>query len=178
MLKNEKAKFAVYPGTFDPITNGHIDIIKRTLRIFPKVIVAVAPNPKKTPLFTLNERLEMIREATEGLADLSIETFGGLLIHYLRQKGAHAIIRGIRAVSDFEYEFQMALMNRKLDSKIETIFLMPSEEYSYLTSTLIKEVASYGGDVFDLVPKGVSAKLQEKFPQRVPPREKDEEGEQ
>lgn len=163
MPKNEKLKFAVYPGTFDPITNGHIDIIRRTLRLFPNVIVAVAPNPKKAPLFSLEERLGMIREATQGLHDLTIESFDGLLIHYLRRKGATAIVRGIRAVSDFEFEFQMALMNRKLDSQIETIFLMPSEEYSYLTSTLIKEVASYGGDVSDLVPKIVSEKLDEKF---------------
>ncbi len=163
MPKNEKLKFAVYPGTFDPITNGHVDIIKRTLRLFPNVIVAVAPNPKKAPLFNLEERIGMIREATRGLPDLTIESFTGLLIHYLRRKGATAIIRGIRAVSDFEFEFQMALMNRKLDSQIETMFLMPSEEYSYLTSTLIKEVASYGGDVSDLVPKVVLTKLQEKF---------------
>lgn len=168
MPKNEKLKFAVYPGTFDPITNGHIDIIKRTLRLFPNVIVAVAPNPQKTPLFNIDERLGMIREATQGFPDLTIEPFSGLLIHYLRRKGAGAIIRGIRAVSDFEFEFQMALMNRKLDSKIETIFLMPSEEYSYLTSTLIKEVASYGGDISDLVHKSVLAKLQEKFAKRKP----------
>lgn len=166
MPKNEKVKFAVYPGTFDPITNGHIDIIKRTLRLFPNVIIAVAPNPKKAPLFNLEERLGMIREATQGFLDLTIESFSGLLIHYLRRKGATAIIRGIRAVSDFEFEFQMALMNRKLDTKIETIFLMPSEEYSYLTSTLIKEVASYGGEISDLVPKAVLKKLQEKFPMR------------
>lgn len=166
MPKNEKVKFAVYPGTFDPITNGHIDIIKRTLRLFPNVIVAVAPNPKKAPLFNLEERLAMIREATHGFLDLTIESFSGLLIHYLRRKGATAIIRGIRAVSDFEFEFQMALMNRKLDTTIETIFLMPSEEYSYLTSTLIKEVASYGGEISDLVPKVVLKKLQEKFPMR------------
>jgi pantetheine-phosphate adenylyltransferase len=168
MAKNEKLKFAVYPGTFDPITNGHIDIIKRTLRLFPNVIVAVAPNPKKTPLFNIDDRIAMIREATKGFPDLTIEPFSGLLIHYLRRKEATAIIRGIRAVSDFEFEFQMALMNRKLDSQIETIFLMPSEEYSYLTSTLIKEVASYGGDISDLVPKVVLAKLQEKFSVREP----------
>ena len=166
MSKSEKLKIAVYPGTFDPITNGHIDIIRRALRIFPHLIVAVAPNPKKTPLFSLDDRLHMIHQATEGLADLTVEAFSGLLTHYLRRKGATAIIRGIRAVSDFEFEFQMALMNRKLDSDIETVFLMPSEEYSYLTSTLIKEVASYGGDVSDFVPKGVTDKLSEKFPAR------------
>jgi pantetheine-phosphate adenylyltransferase len=164
MSKIEQPKFAVYPGTFDPITNGHIDIIKRALHIFPGLIVAVAPNPKKAPLFDLKERLGMVREATAGMDRLTIDTFNGLLIHYLRRKGADAIIRGIRAVSDFEFEFQMALMNRKLDSTIETVFLMPSEEYSYLTSTLIKEVASYGGDVAALVPKGVIIRLREKFP--------------
>lgn len=172
MSKIEKPKFAVYPGTFDPITNGHIDIIKRALHIFPALIVAVAPNPKKAPLFKLEERLEMIRKATHGLSRLTIEAFDGLLTHYVRHKGAITIIRGIRALSDFEFEFQMALMNRKLDSTIETIFLMPSEEYSYLTSTLIKEVASYGGNVTELAPKIVSAKLLEKFPQRPPLSEK------
>ncbi|MFY9269121.1 MAG: pantetheine-phosphate adenylyltransferase [Candidatus Manganitrophaceae bacterium] len=159
-----KLKLAVYPGTFDPITNGHIDIIRRVLRIFPKVVVAIAPNPKKTPLFSFEERIEMIRTATEGMPGLVVEPFHGLLIHYLRKKGATAIIRGVRAVSDFEYEFQMAMMNRKLDPKIETLFLMPSEEYSYITSTLIKEVASYGGEVSEFVPKGVSEKLREKIP--------------
>ncbi len=162
----KKLNIAVYPGTFDPITNGHVDIIKRAKKIFQCVIVAVAPNPRKTPLFSAAERLEMIKEATSGMTDIRIEMFDGLLIHYVHQKGAAAIIRGIRAVSDFEFEFQMGLMNRKLSPTIETLFLMPSEEYSYLTSTLIKEVASYGGDVSDLVPKGVIAKLREKFKER------------
>lgn len=164
MAKAEKLKRAVYPGTFDPITNGHIDIIRRVLRIFPSVVVAVAPNPKKAPLFTIEERLRMIRTATEGMADLTIEPFNGLLINYLRDKGATAIVRGVRAISDFEFEFQMAMMNRKLDPQIETVFLMPSEEHSYITSTLIKEVASYGGDVSDFVPKRVSEQLLKKFP--------------
>lgn len=164
MAKAEKVKLAVYPGTFDPITNGHIDIIRRILRIFPSVVIAVAPNPKKAPLFHLEERLRMIRTATEGLPDLSVESFDGLLINYLHRKGATAIVRGVRAVSDFEFEFQMAMMNRKLDQEIETVFLMPSEEHSYITSTLIKEVASYGGDVSAFVPKGVSEKLLEKYP--------------
>lgn len=163
MAHNEASQFAVYPGTFDPITNGHIDIVRRALRLFPNIILAIAPNSRKIPLFSLEERLDMIRQATAAFPGLTVEAFNGLLVHYLVRKGAAAIIRGIRAVSDFEYEFQMALMNRKLDPRIETVFLMPSEEFSYLTSTLIKEVASYGGDVSDLVPKPVSEKLREKY---------------
>lgn len=159
-------KSAVYPGTFDPITNGHIDIIKRSLRIFDRVVIAVAPNPKKTPLFDLNERIFMIEEATKGMKNIEIEPFEGLLVDYIRQKGAIAIIRGLRAVSDFEYEFQMALMNRKLSDTIETVFMMPSEEYSYLTSSLIKEVASYGGEVKDLVPSIAAKRLKDIFKRR------------
>ncbi|HLF85911.1 MAG TPA: pantetheine-phosphate adenylyltransferase [Nitrospiria bacterium] len=159
-------KIAVYPGTFDPITNGHIDIIKRSLRIFDRVVIAVAPNPKKTPLFDLNERIFMIEEATNGMMHIEIEPFDGLLVDYIRQKGAIAIIRGLRAVSDFEYELQMALMNRKLSDTIETVFMMPSEEYSYLTSSLIKEVASYGGEVKDLVPSIAAKRLKDIFKRR------------
>ncbi|MEK6577187.1 MAG: pantetheine-phosphate adenylyltransferase [Nitrospirota bacterium] len=159
-------KSAVYPGTFDPITNGHIDIIKRSLRIFDRVVIAVAPNPKKTPLFDINERIFMIEEATKGMKNIEIEPFDGLLVDYIRQKGAIAIIRGLRAVSDFEYEFQMALMNRKLSDTIETVFMMPSEEYSYLTSSLIKEVASYGGEVKDLVPSIAAKRLKDIFKRR------------
>lgn len=159
-------KRAVYPGTFDPITNGHIDIIRRTLRIFDAVIIAVAPNPKKIPLFDLKERIFMIEEATKEMRNIEIEPFEGLLVDYIRQRGAIAIIRGLRAVSDFEYEFQMALMNRKLSDTIETVFLMPSEEYSYLTSSLIKEVASYGGKVKDLVPSIVAKRLKDIFKRR------------
>ena len=159
-------KSAVYPGTFDPITNGHIDIIKRSLRIFDRVVIAVAPNPKKTPLFDINERIFMIEEATKGMKNIEIEPFDGLLVDYIRQKGAIAIIRGLRAVSDFEYEFQMALMNRKLSDTIETVFMMPSEEYSYLTSSLIKEVASYGGEVKDLVPSIAARRLKDIFKRR------------
>lgn len=159
-------KSAVYPGTFDPITNGHIDIIKRSLRIFDRVVIAVAPNPKKTPLFDINERIFMIEEATKGMKNIEIEPFEGLLVDYIRQKGAIAIIRGLRAVSDFEYEFQMALMNRKLSDRIETVFMMPSEEYSYLTSSLIKEVASYGGEVKDLVPLIAAKRLKAIFKRR------------
>ncbi len=162
MENHEQSQVAVYPGTFDPITKGHIDIIGRALRLFENVVVAVAPNPSKTPLFDIDERIDMIRHATRKLSNLYVERFPGLLIHYMQERHAIAIIRGIRAVSDFEYEFQMALMNRKLDRNVETVFLMPSEEYTYLSSSLIKEVASYGGEIADLVPKIVSEKMAKK----------------
>ena len=154
---------AVYPGTFDPVTNGHIDLVERSLRIFGEVIVAVAENPKKAPLFTLDERLTMLKTVTANYKNVSIEGFDGLLVDYVRTKKAVAIIRGLRAVSDFEYEMQMALMNRRLDSNIETVFLMPNVEYSFITSTIVKEAASYGGDVSSLVPKVVVEKLKRKF---------------
>ena len=156
-------KIAVYPGTFDPVTNGHIDIIKRSLKIFDHVIIAAALNPKKAPIFKVSERIEMIKEATQDLSRIEVEPFEGLLVDYVKKKKATAIIRGLRAVSDFEYELQMALMNRKLDQEIETVFLMPSEEYSYLTSTLIKEVATYGGETKGLVPPCVAKMLKNKF---------------
>ncbi|MEK6678584.1 MAG: pantetheine-phosphate adenylyltransferase [Nitrospirota bacterium] len=158
-----KKNIAVYPGTFDPITNGHIDLVERSLGIFDEVIIALAPNPKKIPLFTIEERIEMIKAATKGLENVKTDVFNGLLVNYAKKKKAKAIIRGLRAVSDFEYEFQMALMNRRLDSRIETVFLMPSEEYSYLTSTIIKEIAAFKGSVKGLVPKIVEDKLKEKF---------------
>ncbi len=158
-----KKNIAVYPGTFDPITNGHIDLVERSLGIFDEVIIALAPNPKKIPLFTTDERIEMIKAATKGLRNVKIDIFDGLLVNYAKKKKAQAIIRGLRAVSDFEYEFQMALMNRRLDNKIETVFLMPSEEYSYLTSSIIKEIAAFKGSVNGLVPKVVAKKLKEKF---------------
>lgn len=148
-------RIAVYPGTFDPVTKGHIDLIERSLRIFDEVIVAVAANPKKKPMFTLDERIDMLKISTSHCTDLNIEGFDTLLVDYIRQKGSVAIIRGLRAVSDFEYEMQMALMNRKLDSSVETVFMMPSEEYAYLTSTIVKEIALYGGDVAGLVPPAV-----------------------
>ncbi len=162
MSKNDQV-IAVYPGTFDPITNGHVDIIERALQIFPRLTVAVAKSAKKAPLFNRNKRVKMIEEATSVYAGVAVEPFDGLLTDYLRSHGAKAIIRGLRAISDFEYEFQMAMMNRKLNDQVDTIFLMPSEEHFFLTSTLIKEVAGYGGDVSHFVPKGVLAKLQEQF---------------
>jgi pantetheine-phosphate adenylyltransferase len=154
---------AVYPGTFDPVTNGHIDLVERSLRIFGEVIVAVAENPKKAPLFPLEERIAMLKSVTVNYKNVVIEGFDGLLVEYVRKKGAVAIIRGLRAVSDFEYEMQMALMNRRLDSNIETVFLMPNVEYSFITSTIVKEAASYGGDVSSLAPQVVVEKLRKKF---------------
>ncbi len=154
---------AVYPGTFDPVTNGHIDLVERSLRIFGEVIVAVAENPKKAPLFPLEERIAMLQAVTANYKNVVIEGFDGLLVDYVRKKSAVAIIRGLRAVSDFEYEMQMALMNRRLDSNIETVFLMPNVEYSFITSTIVKEAASYGGDVSSLAPRVVVEKLKKKF---------------
>ncbi|MEK6698189.1 MAG: pantetheine-phosphate adenylyltransferase [Nitrospirota bacterium] len=154
---------AVYPGTFDPVTNGHVDLLERSLRIFDEVIVAIASNPKKAPLFPIEERIAMFREATAQYKNVVIEGFDGLLVDYVKQKKAIGIVRGLRAVSDFEYEMQMALMNRRLDSTIETVFLMPNEEYSFITSTIVREAASYGGDVSSLVPKVVVEKLKKKF---------------
>ncbi|HDK16594.1 MAG TPA: pantetheine-phosphate adenylyltransferase [Nitrospirae bacterium] len=159
-------KTAIYPGTFDPITNGHIDLIQRTLKIFDRVIIAVDPSREKQPLFTIQERLELIRKSVRRLKGTSAERFNSLLVNYARSRKSIAIIRGLRAVSDFEYELQMALMNRRLSSKIETVFMMPSEEYTFLTSTMIKEVASFGGPVKGLVPDAVEKALKEKFRKR------------
>lgn len=162
-------RVAVYPGTFDPVTNGHIDLLQRCLRIFDRVIVGIAENPKKQPLFTLKERIEMFKGSIRnigGAKNVTIEGFDCLLVDYAKQKRATGIIRGLRAVSDFEYELQMALMNRRLDSSVETVFMMPSEEYSFITSTIVKEVASYGGDVSSLVPGVVVKQLKRKFPKK------------
>jgi len=156
-------KRAIYPGTFDPITNGHLDLIKRAVRIFNEVIIAVAPSHKKKPLFTLQERLNMINLAVTGIKEAKVEAFSGLLVEYVRQRKGDAILRGLRAISDFENELQMAHMNRTLDADIETVFMMPSEEYGFITSSVIKEVASFGGSVRGLVPVAVEAALQEKF---------------
>jgi pantetheine-phosphate adenylyltransferase len=154
---------AVYPGTFDPVTKGHVDLVERSLSIFDEIIVAIAANPRKEPLFTLDERIHMFAKVTERFERMKIEGFDGLLVDYVKEKKAVGIIRGLRAVSDFEYEMQMALMNRRLDNTIETVFLMPNEEYSFITSTIVKEAASYGGDVSSLVPKIVVEKLKKKF---------------
>ena len=156
-------KIAVFPGSFDPITNGHIDIIERCNHLFDKIIIAIAFNPEKRGLFTLNERLEMIRTIYGEHKNIIIDSFEGLLMDYAKKVGANIIIRGLRAISDFEYEFQMALMNRRLDDKIETIFMMPHETYSYVSSRLIKEVFQLGGSIQGLVPPIVEKKLREKF---------------
>lgn len=159
-------KIAIYPGTFDPITNGHLDLIKRALQFFDRIILAIGENPAKTPLFTTEERLFMAKKALEDLQltdRVEVESFSGLLVEFAKKKGACVIIRGLRAVSDFEYEMQLALMNRKLSNSIDTIFLMPSLRYIFLSSSIIKEAAKFGGQVEDLVPKVVAEKLKEKF---------------
>jgi pantetheine-phosphate adenylyltransferase len=143
---------AVYPGTFDPFTNGHGDLLRRAARLFPRLILAVARNPQKSPLFSLEERLAIARQAIGDLPEVEIDTFDMLTVDYVRSKGAQVIVRGVRAVSDFEFEFAMALMNRKINEEIETLFLMPSQAYTYLSSRLVKEVALLGGNVDDLVP--------------------------
>ena len=158
------AKRAVYPGMFDPVHNGHIDVIERSLQIFDELIVAVVANPSKQPLFSVKERLEMIDEATSELSNFRIVAFDGLLIDLVARERADCIVRGIRAISDFEYEFQMALMNRKLRSTVETVFLMPHEKYTYISSRLIKEVASFGTSVAGMVPPIVEKRLAEKYP--------------
>jgi pantetheine-phosphate adenylyltransferase len=156
-------KIGVYPGTFDPVTHGHTDIVTRGLRIFEKVIVAVAPNPSKHPLFNLQERLDMVRLVTEDIPNVEVTIFDGLLVDFVRRRGAHAILRGLRAISDFEHEFQMALVNRKLAESVETVFLMPSEEYSYLSSTIIKDVATHGGSLKDFLHPVVAQHLHERI---------------
>jgi len=156
-------KIGVYPGTFDPITHGHTDIITRSLRVFDKVIVAVASNTGKRPLFDVADRVEMVRIVTKELVQVEVEAFDGLLVQYVRQRGVRAVIRGLRAISDFEHEFQMALINRKLDSAVETVFFMPREEYSYLTSSIIKEVASLGGALKDFVHPEVAKRLRQRL---------------
>jgi pantetheine-phosphate adenylyltransferase len=155
---------ALYPGTFDPLTNGHLDLIKRSVRMFDKVVVAIFENPAKGPLFSVEERRRLIEESTRGLNNIEIDTFSNtLLVFYAKRRQAHVIIRGLRAIADFEYEFQMTLMNRRLDEDIETVFLMPREEYTYVASRLIKEVAAYGGNVEELVPPPVALALKEKL---------------
>lgn len=146
-------KIAVYPGSFDPITNGHLDIIERSCKIFDKVIVAVLENPeKKTPLFTIDERVELIKKSTKGMTNVEVQSFKGLLINFMKKRDAKIIIKGLRAVSDFDYEFQMALLNHKLDPDIDTLFMMTNNKYSYLSSSAVKQVAMYGGCIKELVP--------------------------
>ena len=154
---------AIYPGSFDPVTNGHLDVIERARKLFDEVIVAVAHNDEKQPLFSLDERLDLLRQTVGEIDNVRIAEFKGLLVEFAREEKARAVIRGLRAVSDFEFEFQMALMNRKLDAAAETIFLMPKEEYTYLSSRIVKEIARLGGDVSSFVPTCVAKALATKF---------------
>ena len=156
-------KTAVYPGSFDPITNGHVDIIRRGLKIFERIIVAVLENPKKTPLFPTKERVRMIQEIFFDQKNIEVKSFGGLLVDFVEENKAQVVIRGLRAVSDFEYEFQMTLMNRKLNPEIETLFMMPNIKYSFLSSNLVKEVSLLGGQLKELVPERIEEKLRQAF---------------
>jgi pantetheine-phosphate adenylyltransferase len=156
-------KKAIYPGSFDPITNGHVDIIQRGCRLFPRILIAVLENPRKQTLFSAAERVEIIRDIFRDKPQIEVRSFSGLLIDFARDQQADAVIRGLRAVSDFEYELQMALMNKKLAPGLETLFMMPSFRYIFLSSSVIKEVASLGGNISDLVPPLVAARLDEKF---------------
>jgi pantetheine-phosphate adenylyltransferase len=161
-----KSVLAVYPGTFDPFTNGHRDILERALKIFPRMIVAVSGNPEKGPLFTLKERMDIIRDAVGDMQGVRVDAFHTLLVDYVKAQGAAVVIRGLRAISDFEYEFQMALMNRRIAEDVETVFLMPHEAYTYLSSRLVKEVALLGGTVKGLVSPLAERMLREKYRQR------------
>ena len=159
-----KKKIAIYPGSFDPPTNGHLDVIERGLQLFDGVIVSIMHNPAKQSLFTLEERMGLLREITKTFSNIEIDSSDGLLVDYAVKRNAHAILRGMRAVSDFEYEFQMALMNRRLNRDIQTVFLMTGLRWIFISSSIIKEAARFGGDVSDMVPPVVYRKLKEKFP--------------
>jgi pantetheine-phosphate adenylyltransferase len=159
---------AVYPGSFDPLTNGHVDIITRGARLFDRIIVAVLINAEKSPLFSLDERVEIARGVFKGVANVEVDMFDGLLVDYVERRGAQVIVRGLRAVSDFEFEFQMALMNQRLNGKIDTVFMMPAEQYTYTSSRLIKEVFRLGGRVHGLVPDMVEDRLRRKLAARTP----------
>ena len=156
-------KLAIYPGTFDPITNGHLDIIQRAVNLFDRVIVGVTTNPAKTPLFTAEERVAMIQNSVSNMSSVAVEHFDGLLMDYAKKKEANVVVRGLRAITDFEFEFQMALVNRRLAENIVTVFLMPNEKYTYLNSTIVKEVAKFNGDIHSFVPKDVGERLRKKY---------------
>ena len=161
-MANTPKRVAIYPGSFDPLTNGHVDIIERGARIFDVIVVAILVNAEKSPLFSKQERVAIVEEVFKGRPNVEVDTFDGLLVDYAARRQAQVIVRGLRAVSDFEVEFQMALMNRRLDPRIETVFMMPAEQYSYISSRLIKEVFSLGGRVHGLVPDSVEQRLREK----------------
>ncbi len=158
-----RVRTVIYPGSFDPLTNGHLDIVQRAAKLFDRVIVAVATNPEKQGLFSLQERVDMVRECVATLPNVSVDMLTGLLVDYVDKAGGQAVIRGLRAVSDFEFEFQLALMNRKLNERVETIFMMPKESYTFLSSRLIKEIAQLGGDVRAFVPANIQAALKAKL---------------
>ena len=160
-MKNQR--IAIYPGSFDPVTYGHIDLIKRASKIFDKVIVAVAHNKSKGILFSVDERVTMLKEAAGGIRNVVVEDFDGLVVKYVKSRGSNVMIRGLRMISDFEYEFQMALTNRKLAGDIETIFMMPREDYSYVSSKLIKEAAALGADLKNFIPRNVESALKKKL---------------
>ncbi len=159
----QRVRRAIYPGSFDPVTNGHLDVIKRAVKIFDEVIVAVAHNDQKQGLFTTDERVALLKETTRDTPTVKVTQFDGLLVNFALRQQATAVIRGLRAISDFEFEFQMALMNRKLEQSIETLFLMPKEEYTYLSSRIVKEIARLGGNVDAFVPPPVAESLGQKF---------------
>jgi pantetheine-phosphate adenylyltransferase len=162
----KEKRIAVYPGSFDPVTNGHLDIAERAAEIFDEVVMSIAINIEKDPLFTIEERIEMLKETTKKTKIIKVDYFNGLLINYLKRKNCNVIIKGLRAVSDFEIEYQMALINKKLSKNVETVFLVCKAEYTFLSSRIVKEVASFGGDVSGLVPEIVKKKLKEKFKER------------
>jgi len=155
-------KIAIYPGSFDPVTNGHLDILERALKLFDKVIITIAHNASKNPLFTEEERLLLLREATKKYSNVEVDSFEGLLVDYVKKRKATAVVRGLRAMTDFEYELQLALMNRKLEESMETVFLMPNEKYTYLSSNVVREIARLGGDVSKFVPPVVLKALRNK----------------
>ena len=158
-----RVRTAIYPGSFDPLTNGHLDLVQRATKLFDNVVVAVARSESKNPLFSLDERLALVEQAVKKIPNVTADSFDGLLVDYVTKRGGQAVIRGLRAVSDFEFEFQLALMNRKLNEQVETIFMMPKETYTFLSSRIIKEVATLGGDVSGFVPEHVSAALARKL---------------
>ena len=158
---------AVYPGSFDPVTYGHLDIIKRSIRVFDKLVIGILLNSEKNPLFSMEERVEFLTEATKDMENVEVESFSGLLVDFARENNADITVRGLRAVTDFEYELQIAQINNKLDSNLDTMFFTTSTEYAYLSSTIVREIASYHGDVSELVPPYVEQKLKQKFRERI-----------